>query len=132
MTYILLAVLFNPPYTGEPCTVSWYGDSFHGQLTASGRVYDQEEMTCAHKTLPLGSLVEFTNVTSGESWVLWVTDRGPYVEGRDFDFSRGAFREIIGDLNVGVDQNSLNFRVVGRETKGLLYNLATQPLRTER
>jgi len=132
MTALLLIALLNPPYTGEPCTVSWYGEPFHGRLTASGRVYDQDEMTCAHKTLPLGSMVEFTNTESGESWVLWVTDRGPYVEGRDFDFSQAAFSEVIGDLDVGVDQNSLNFKVVGRETEGLIYNLATQPLRTGR
>lgn len=69
---------------------SWYGHPFHGRLTANGERYDQDEMTAAHQTLPLPSIVRVTNLENGRSVILRVNDRGPFVQGRIIDVSRKA------------------------------------------
>ena len=77
---------------------SWYGPGFHGQQTASGETFDQQEMVAAHRTLPLGSVIRVTNLENGRRVTLRVIDRGPY--GRNFrrgtivDVSRGAARRL--------------------------------------
>ncbi len=105
--------------TGKPCVASWYGESWNGRLTASGTVYDCSEFTCAHKTLPLGTVIRFWNPQG-----VWldsrITDRGPYVRGRDFDLSTTCF-DSLGNLNEGVIQ--LQYRIIGRDITGLHYNL---------
>jgi len=73
---------------------SWYGPKFHGQRTASGEVFNQWAKTAAHKSLPLGTRVRVTNLRNGESIVVRINDRGPYVAGRIIDLSRGAARAI--------------------------------------
>jgi rare lipoprotein A (peptidoglycan hydrolase) len=69
---------------------SWYGPGFHGRKTASGDIYNQNEMTAAHKTLPLGSEVRVTNLNNGNTVDVEINDRGPYIEGRIIDLSRAA------------------------------------------
>jgi len=71
-------------------TASWYGDSFEGKPTASGEPYDMYEMTAAHLTLPLGSLVRVTNLHNGRAIIVRVNDRGPIVPGRIIDLSYSA------------------------------------------
>ena len=80
---------------------SWYGEPFHGRQTASGEPYDKYELTCAHKTLPLGCRVKVTHVRTGRSVILRVNDRGPFVPGRIVDLSFAAARKL-GMLNQGV------------------------------
>ena len=62
----------------ERGVASWYGEPFHGQQTSSGETYDMYGMTAAHRTLPLPSYVEVTNLVNGRRVVLRVTDRGPF------------------------------------------------------
>lgn len=69
---------------------SWYGKPFHGRQTANGEVYDQNDLTAAHQTLPLPSVVRVTNLENGRSLVLRINDRGPFVQGRIIDVSRRA------------------------------------------
>lgn len=69
---------------------SWYGAPFHGRQTANGERYDQNELTAAHQTLPLPSVVRVTNLENGRSLVLRINDRGPFVAGRILDVSRRA------------------------------------------
>jgi rare lipoprotein A len=69
---------------------SWYGPGFHGRKTASGDIYNQNELTAAHKTLPLGSKVRVTNLKNGNTVDVEINDRGPYVQGRIIDLSRAA------------------------------------------
>lgn len=69
---------------------SWYGKPFHGRQTANGEIYDQNELTAAHQTLPLPSVVRVTNLENGRSLVLRVNDRGPFIQGRIIDVSRRA------------------------------------------
>lgn len=73
---------------------SWYGVDFNGRLTASGEVYDMYEMTAAHKTLPLGTVVKVHNLDNGKTAKVKVNDRGPYVAGRVIDLSRKAARAL--------------------------------------
>ncbi len=69
---------------------SWYGPRFHGRLTANGEIFDQHELTAAHQTLPLPSIVRVTNLDNGRTLVLRVNDRGPFVRGRILDVSGRA------------------------------------------
>lgn len=75
-------------------TASWYGPGFHGKTTANGDTYDQNELTAASKSLPLGSTAEVTNVETGESVTVEINDRGPYAKGRIIDLSKAAAKEI--------------------------------------
>jgi rare lipoprotein A (peptidoglycan hydrolase) len=69
---------------------SWYGPGFHGKKKASGEIYDQNKLTAAHKTVPLGSKARVTNLENGNSVEVEINDRGPFVEGRIIDLSRAA------------------------------------------
>jgi rare lipoprotein A len=69
---------------------SWYGQDFQGRPTASGESFNMYDMTCAHRSLPLGSLVRVTNLRNRKSVVLRVNDRGPVAEDRIIDLSYAA------------------------------------------
>jgi rare lipoprotein A len=69
---------------------SWYGGEFHGRPTSSSEVYDMYQLTCAHNTLPLGTIVMVTNLENGRSLELKVNDRGPFVKERIIDVSYAA------------------------------------------
>lgn len=69
---------------------SWYGDAFHGRLTANGEVFDMASLTAAHPTLPIPSYVRVTNVRNGKSLIVRVNDRGPYHGNRLIDVSNRA------------------------------------------
>jgi len=80
---------------------SWYGPKFHGKMTANGEIYDQMAFTAAHKHLSFGTLLKVTNTKNGRSVIVRINDRGPYIEGRDLDLSKGAAIEL-GMLRKGV------------------------------
>ena len=80
---------------------SWYGPGFDGRRSADGHRFDMNGMTAAHKTLPLGTVVRVTNQRTGQSCLVRITDRGPYVAGRIIDLSRAAAKSI-GMLGSGV------------------------------
>lgn len=69
---------------------SWYGPGFNGKRTANGEVYDMNALTAAHKTLPIPSVVQVTNLENGRTLRLRINDRGPFVEGRIIDLSLRA------------------------------------------
>jgi rare lipoprotein A len=73
---------------------SWYGGKFHGRLTSSGEVFDTNEMTAAHRTLPFGTIVRVTNLDNGKTAMVKINDRGPFVDGRIIDLSRAAAEQI--------------------------------------
>ena len=73
---------------------SWYGSKFHGRNTSNGEVYDMYRMTAAHKTLPLPTFVEVTNLENGRQVVLRVNDRGPFHSNRIIDLSYAAASRI--------------------------------------
>jgi len=85
--------------TGE---ATWYGGEFDGRLTTSGERYDIRQMTCAHRTLPFGSLILVTHTGNGRSVMVRVTDRGPWTKPeRIIDLTPAAYR-LLAPLNTGV------------------------------
>ena len=87
---------------------SWYGDQFQGRLTASGELFDLNQLTAAHKTLPLGTRVKLTAPSTGRSVVVRINDRGPWLKGRDFDLSEAAATSLgIHDKGIAAVEMAL-------------------------
>ena len=83
------------PVTGvEVGVASWYGHPYHGRASASGEVYDMEQFTAAHRTLPFGTLVRVTNLDNSKYVDVRINDRGPFVDDRIVDLSRAAANAI--------------------------------------
>lgn len=98
----------------ETGIASWYGPNFHGKKTANGEIYDQYELTAAHKTLQMPSLVRVTNLENGRAIVVRVNDRGPFHPGRVIDLSsRGA--DLLGFKSQGTAKVRLD--VLGHESR---------------
>lgn len=87
------AATHMPIYT-ETGTASWYGPPYHNRVGANGAVYDENGISAANRTLPMGSLIKVTNLQTGQSAVMRVTDRGPFVAGRILDLSIGAAKAV--------------------------------------
>ncbi|MCU0589501.1 MAG: septal ring lytic transglycosylase RlpA family protein [Syntrophobacteraceae bacterium] len=85
----------------EEGLASWYGADFHGKPTSCGEPYDMWAMTAAHKTLPLGTHVKVTSLQTGNSIIVRVNDRGPFVSGRIIDLSCRASQEL-GSFKTGL------------------------------
>lgn len=85
----------------EKAHASYYADRFHGKKTASGKLFDMNKLTAAHKKLPFGTRVKVTNVANGKSVVVEITDRGPFVRGREIDLSKKAFFTIASNSGAG-------------------------------
>jgi rare lipoprotein A len=88
----------RPAIYVEEGLASWYGPDFHGRPTSSREIFDMNEMTAAHPTLPFGTYVVVTNLNNGRSAVVRINDRGPFVTGRIIDLSYAAARvlEAVG------------------------------------
>lgn len=80
---------------------SYYANKFHNHKTASGKRYDKNKLTAAHKKLPFGTILKVTNESNGKSIIVEVNDRGPFVRSREIDLSRRAFMEINGNKSSG-------------------------------
>ena len=79
---------------------SWYGPNFHGKKTANGEIFNQNEISAAHKTLPIPSIVTVTNLENNKILEIRINDRGPFVRGRIIDLSKKA-AEVLGVLKNG-------------------------------
>jgi rare lipoprotein A len=80
---------------------SWYGKFFEGRATASGEPFDPHQLTCAHRTLPLGSVLRVTNLSNHKSVIVTVNDRGPVPEDRVIDLSKAA-ANVLGFTDEGL------------------------------
>ncbi len=80
----------NPQHYRQDGLASWYGDDFHGRLTANGEVFDMTSLTAAHPTLPMPCYARVTNLSNGKSLIVRVNDRGPYHGNRVIDVSNRA------------------------------------------
>lgn len=78
----------------ETGMASWYGGRWHGRKTANGERFDQNSMTAAHRRLPFNTRVRVTNLRTGQSAVVRINNRGPYIRGRVIDVSRAAAQKI--------------------------------------
>ncbi len=111
----------------ETGIASWYGKQFHGKETANGEAFDMNEVTAAHRTLPMPSFARVTNLENGRSIVVRINDRGPYAHGRIIDLSRRSAQllgfEHQGTTKVRVqvlaeESRTLAMRLQGREGDG--------------
>jgi rare lipoprotein A len=96
LSLVLMTVFLFPLHSGvyETGIASWYAGEFQGELTANGEIFDTNEISAAHKTLPFGTIVRVTNMENGRHVDVRINDRGPYVEGRIIDLSKAAAEEI--------------------------------------
>jgi len=84
----------HQPIYSETGIASWYGPPYHNRVGANGVVYDENGISAAHRTLPMGSLIRVVNLKTGQSAVMRITDRGPFVAGRILDLSVGAAKAV--------------------------------------
>lgn len=96
---VISLLLFTTGSVDGLALCSWYGGYFHGRITASGAVYNQDGFTTAHRTLPFGTVILLAY--EGRGVIVTVTDRGPFIEGREFDLSRAAFA-ALADTSLGL------------------------------
>jgi len=82
------------PIVIETGMASWYGPPYHNRRGSNGEVYNMNAMTAAHRTFPLGSIVRVTNVKTGHTALVRITDRGPFIPGRIVDLSLAAARKL--------------------------------------
>ncbi len=87
----------------ETGLASWYGHPYHGRPAAGGEIYDMEQMTAAHRTLPFGTWVRVHDLDNGKSVDVRINDRGPFVDGRIIDLSHAAAR-VIAMIGPGTAQ----------------------------
>jgi rare lipoprotein A len=97
----LTFVATHKPMLSEVGYATWYTTPYKGRRAANGQVFDDDAMTAAHRTLPMGSLVVVTNLKTGESSAMRITDRGPFVEGRMLDLTI-ASAKAVGVYRVGM------------------------------
>jgi rare lipoprotein A len=96
------------PIYAETGMASWYGPPYNNHAGANGRIYDENAISAANRTLPMGSLVRVTYLRTGESEVMRITDRGPFVGNRILDLSEGAAKAIglyragVGEVRIDV------------------------------
>ena len=99
---MLCVLLCHEAKAQQEGVASFYADSFVGRKMANGDIYNPEELTCAHPTAPLGSIMKIARVDCpDQSVIVRVVDRGPYVKGRIVDLSKRAAREL-GILQIGI------------------------------
>jgi rare lipoprotein A len=100
------------PLSAETGRASWYGPPYHNRKGSNGEVYNMHAMTAAHRTLPLGSIVRVTNLKSGNTALLRITDRGPFIPGRIIDVSLAAAHKLdiyqpgVADVKVELMQTA--------------------------
>ncbi|PNV83585.1 MAG: septal ring lytic transglycosylase RlpA family lipoprotein [Sulfurimonas sp.] len=108
---------------------SWYGPDFHGKLTSNGETYNMYDMTAAHKTLPMNTIVKVTNKKNGLSTVVRINDRGPFIATRIIDLSNTAARKIdmIADGTAPVTIEVLGFHSKNQKKVPLQEQLKESP-----
>ena len=102
---VAVGLAFYGPYY-EVGIASWYGPGFDGNLTANGEVYDMNAVSAAHKYLPFGTVVRVIELDTRRSVVVRINDRGPFVDGRIIDLSKGAAEEL-GIVDKGITKVGL-------------------------
>ncbi len=100
----------------ETGIASWYGPNFHGKPTANGEIFNQNELTAAHRTLHLPAIVRVTNLENGRSIIVRVNDRGPFKRGRVIDLSKRA-AELLAYKNKGTAK--VRIQVLEKESRAI-------------
>ncbi len=109
--YQIAGVWYYPreePDYDQTGIASWYGEMFHGRLTANGEIFDRTTISAAHPTLPMPVNVRVTNLDNGKSIVVRINDRGPFVRGRIIDLSERA-ADLLGYREKGIARVRVSF-----------------------
>ena len=131
--YVIRGIRYYPTVVNVGDTfkgnASWYGPDFHGKLTSNGEVYNMYDMTAAHKTLPMNTIVKVTNLRNGKSAVVRVNDRGPFVATRIIDLSNKAAHKIamVGRGTAPVRLEILGFASKGKKSIPTKKQLSSSP-----
>jgi len=110
----------HAPVLTEQGLATWYTAPYKGRKAANGQVFDDSALTAAHRTLPMGSLIVVTNLKTGESSAMRITDRGPFVEGRVIDLTiasakaTGVYRAGLVQVRIDVYQTPKPIETGGR------------------
>lgn len=110
----------GPVISTEVGLASWYGPPYHNRNAANGLPYDQNAMTAAHRTLPMGTVIRVTNLQTNQSAIVKITDRGPFVQGRVLDLSlaaakaTGLYRLGVAKVKIDVLQQTANASLPGK------------------
>jgi rare lipoprotein A len=113
-------VATHTPILSQEGLATWYTAPYKGRKAANGQVFDDQAMTAAHRTLPMGSLIVVTNLKTGQSGAMRITDRGPFVEGRIVDLTiasaraTGVYRAGLVPVRVDVYQTPKSIASGGR------------------
>jgi rare lipoprotein A len=113
-------VATHQPILSETGYATWYSAPYKGRKAANGQVFDDDAMTAANRTLPMGSLIAVTNLTTGQTGVMRITDRGPFVQGRILDLTiaaakaTGVYRAGLVRVRMDVYQTPKPYDVGGR------------------
>ena len=117
--YVIRGIRYYPPVVsvGDEFDgrASWYGPDFHGKHTSNGEIYNMYDMTAAHKTLPMNTIVKVTNIDNDMSTVVRINDRGPFIDTRIIDLSKSAASKIN---MIGTGTARVNIEILGFESKG--------------
>lgn len=117
--YVIRGIRYHPTVVNVgdifKGNASWYGPDFHGKLTSNGETYNMYDMTAAHKTLPMNTIVKVTNLRNGKTAVVRVNDRGPFIATRIIDLSNKAAHKI--DM-VGAGTAPVRLEILGFASKG--------------
>ncbi|WP_294429322.1 septal ring lytic transglycosylase RlpA family protein [uncultured Treponema sp.] len=109
--FSLSSFAFSSVYK-ENAKASYYAEKYHGRKTANGEIFNMNAMTCAHKTLPFGTVLRVTNLANGKNVDVRVNDRGPFVKDREIDVSKAAAQKLgmikTGTANVKIEILSPN------------------------
>ena len=128
--YVIRGIRYYPTVVSVGDTfrgnASWYGPDFHGKLTSNGETYNMYDMTAAHKTLPMNTIVKVTNQRNGLSTVVRINDRGPFIATRIIDLSNTAAKKI--DM-LGAGTAPVSLEILGFESKGKKRIPTTKELR---
>ena len=96
-------------------TASYYGKDFHGKKTSNGEVFNMNDLTCAHKSLPFDTILRVTNLSNGKTVKVRVNDRGPFVVGREIDLSTAAAKKL-DMMNTGTAKVKIEILKMGPDT----------------
>ena len=97
-------------------TASFYAEKFHGKRTSNGEIFNMNDLTCAHKSLPFNTILKVTNLSNGKTVQVRVNDRGPFVAGREIDLSKAAAKKI-GMINSGTAKVKIQIVKMGKNDK---------------
>lgn len=113
--FVLSSCLFAAKVYKDSATASYYGKDFHGKKTSNGEVFDMNELTCAHKSLPFDTILRVTNLSNGKTVKVRVNDRGPFVVGREIDLSTAAAKKL-DMLKTGTTKVKIEIITMGPDT----------------